>query len=72
MFLLALAVKAANKPAEYDSDEEYIGGPRQQLRQQLINNRPPVPVTGVPVAATLDNRPVRSDAWSTRMREKVY
>lgn len=72
VFLLALSVRAANKPEEYDSDEEYIGGPRQQLRQQLINNRPPVPVTGVPVAGTLDNRPGRSDAWSTRMREKVH
>lgn len=70
VFLLALSVRAANKPQDYDSDEEYIGGPRQQLRQQLINNRPPVPVTGVPVAGNLDNRLGRSDAWSTRMREK--
>lgn len=72
VFLLALLVRAANKPADYDSDDEYIGGPRQQLRQQLINNRPPVPPTGVPVAGTLDQRPTRSDAWSTRMREKVH
>lgn len=72
IFLLALVVRAANRPADYDSDDEYIGGPRQQIRQPLINNRPPAnPATGVPVTATLDNRPSRNDAWSTRMREKV-
>lgn len=71
IFLLALVVRAANRPADYDSDDEYIGGPRQQIRQPLINNRPPNPATGVPVAGTLDNRPSRNDAWSTRMREKV-
>ncbi|KAL8119482.1 hypothetical protein AgCh_016851 [Apium graveolens] len=69
VFLLALLVRAANQPPEYDSDDEYIGGPRQQ-RQPLINNRVPVPATGVPIAGTLDNRPSRNDAWSTRMREK--
>ncbi|KAI3453436.1 hypothetical protein Pfo_010099 [Paulownia fortunei] len=69
VFLLALVVRAANRPADYDSDEEYIGGPRQQIRQPLIN-RPAVPATGVPVASTLDQRPSRNDAWSTRMREK--
>ncbi|XP_031098147.1 tobamovirus multiplication protein 2A [Ipomoea triloba] len=70
MFLLALVVRAANRPADYDSDDEYIGGPRQQIRQPLINNRQPAPVTGVPVAGTLDSRPSRNDAWSARMREK--
>ncbi|XP_006358577.1 tobamovirus multiplication protein 2A [Solanum tuberosum] len=71
IFLLALVVRAANRPADYDSDDEYIGGPRQQIRQPLISNRPPAnPATGVPVTATLDNRPSRNDAWSTRMREK--
>ncbi|MCD7448814.1 Tobamovirus multiplication protein 2A [Datura stramonium] len=71
IFLLALIVRAANRPADYDSDDEYIGGPRQQIRQPLINNRPPpTPATGVPVTGTLDNRPSRNDAWSTRMREK--
>ncbi|KAL3645581.1 Tobamovirus multiplication protein 2A [Castilleja foliolosa] len=69
VFLLALIVRAANSPAEYDSDEEYIGGPRQQIRQPLIN-RPAAPATGVPVSGTLDQRPSRNDAWSTRMREK--
>ncbi|KAG5523964.1 hypothetical protein RHGRI_030837 [Rhododendron griersonianum] len=70
LFLLALIIRAVNRPAEYDSDDEYIGGPRQQNRQPLIN-RPPVPVTGVPVAGALDQRSSRNDAWSTRMREKV-
>ena len=58
-------VRASNRPADYDSDDEFIE-PRQQIRQPLIN-RPPVPATGVPVAGS----PGRNDAWSTRMREKV-
>ncbi|XWS38715.1 hypothetical protein CRYUN_Cryun19dG0154500 [Craigia yunnanensis] len=65
IFLLALTIRAANRPADYDSDDEFIA-PRQQIRQPLIN-RPPVPATGVPVAGS----PGRNDAWSTRMREKV-
>jgi hypothetical protein len=65
LFLLALVVRAATRPVEYDSDDELIA-PRQQIRQPLMN-RPPVP----PVAGALDQRPGRSDAWSTRMREKV-
>lgn len=70
IFLLALIVRAANRPADYDSDEEYIGAPRQQIRQPLIN-RQPVPATGASAANTLEQRPSRNDAWSTRMREKV-
>ncbi|CAK9148380.1 unnamed protein product [Ilex paraguariensis] len=70
VFLLALLVRAANRPAEYDSDDEYIAGPRQQIQQPLINSRSAVPAASVPVAGTLDNRPGRNDAWSTRMREK--
>ncbi|XP_071702502.1 tobamovirus multiplication protein 2A-like [Rutidosis leptorrhynchoides] len=68
IFLLALMVRAANAPPEYDSDDEYISGPRQQ-RQPLIS-RQPVPATSVPVTGTLDTRPSRNDAWSARMREK--
>ncbi|KAF5200333.1 Tobamovirus multiplication protein 2a [Thalictrum thalictroides] len=68
VFLLALVVRAANKPPEYDSDDEYIVA-RNQVRQPLIN-RQPAPATGVPVAGTLDQRPSRNDAWSARMREK--
>ncbi|CAH1415284.1 unnamed protein product [Lactuca virosa] len=68
VFLLALMVRAANAPPEYDSDDEYISGPRQQ-RQPLIG-RQQAPVTGVPVTGTLDSRPSRNDAWSARMREK--
>ncbi|KAH1089647.1 hypothetical protein J1N35_016904 [Gossypium stocksii] len=68
IFLLALMVRAANVPADYDSDDEFIA-PRQQIRQPLIN-RPPVPATCVPVTGSLDQRPSRNDAWSARMREK--
>ncbi|KVH95210.1 Tetraspanin/Peripherin [Cynara cardunculus var. scolymus] len=68
VFLLALVVRAANAPADYDSDDEDIVAPRQQ-RQPLIS-RQPVPATGIPVTGTLDSRPSRNDAWSARMREK--
>lgn len=68
LFFLALMVRAANRPVEYDSDDELIAQ-RPQIRQPLIN-RPPVPATGVPVAGTIDQRPGRNDAWSARMREK--
>ncbi|XP_057422156.1 tobamovirus multiplication protein 2A [Lotus japonicus] len=68
LFVLALIVRAANRPADYDSDEEFIN-PRQQARQPLLN-RPAAPASGVPVAGTIDQRPSRNDAWSTRMREK--
>uniref|UniRef100_A0A7N0RCR6 Tobamovirus multiplication protein 2A n=1 Tax=Kalanchoe fedtschenkoi TaxID=63787 RepID=A0A7N0RCR6_KALFE len=67
VFLLALIVRAANRPADYDSDDEFINA-RQGVRQPLI--RPAPPATGVPVAGALDQRPSRNDAWSTRMREK--
>ncbi|CAH9114102.1 unnamed protein product [Cuscuta europaea] len=71
VFLLALMVRAVNRPVDYDSDDEYIGGPRQQARQPLISNRQSTPPQSVPAAATLDFHPQsRSDAWSTRMREK--
>ncbi|KAK1272470.1 Tetraspanin-19 [Acorus gramineus] len=66
-FLLALIVRAANRLAEYDSDDEYIA-PRNAVRQPLIN-RQGIPATGVPVP-NFDQRPSRNDAWSTRMREK--
>ncbi|KAJ6804401.1 tobamovirus multiplication protein 2A [Iris pallida] len=68
VFLLAIAVRAANLPAEYDSDDEYLAV-RSGVQQPLINRQGP-PANGVPVTGTLDNRPSRSDAWSQRMREK--
>ncbi|KAK7309097.1 hypothetical protein RJT34_05570 [Clitoria ternatea] len=68
LFLLALIVRAANRPADYDSDDEYTN-PRQQARQPLLN-RPAGPATGSPVAGTIDQRSSRNDAWSSRMREK--
>ncbi|CAN1333994.1 Tobamovirus multiplication protein 2A [Linum perenne] len=69
IFILALVVRAVNRPVEYDSDDELIA-PRQQIRQPLMGRPPLPPATGVPVAGALDQRSSRSDAWSTRMREK--
>jgi len=69
LFLLALAVRAMNKPAEYDSDDEIIGTTRStSIRQPLIHSQN-APATGVPVP-TIDQRASRNDAWSQRMREK--
>lgn len=68
LFILALIVRAANRPVDYDSDEEFIN-PRQQARQPLLN-RPAGPAPGVPVTGTTDPRSSRNDAWSARMREK--
>ncbi|CAN6300068.1 unnamed protein product, partial [Urochloa humidicola] len=69
LFLLALVVRAMNKPAEYDSDDEIIAiGRSPTLRQPLVHAQN-VPATGVPVP-TLDQRASRQDAWSQRMREK--
>ncbi|CAD6204553.1 unnamed protein product [Miscanthus lutarioriparius] len=69
LFLLALVVRAMNKPAEYDSDDEIIAiGRSPTMRQPLIHAQN-VPATGVPVP-TLDQRASRNDAWSQRMREK--
>ena len=71
LFLLALVVRAMNKPAEYDSDDEIIAiGRSPTMRQPLIHAQN-VPATGVPVP-TLDQRASRNDAWSQRMREKVH
>ncbi|KAK9698907.1 hypothetical protein RND81_08G139600 [Saponaria officinalis] len=66
LLLLTIIVRAVNRPADYDSDEEFINQ-RQSFKQPLIN-RPP-PATGVPVTAS-DQRTTRNDAWSARMREK--
>ncbi|MFS7901626.1 hypothetical protein Hanom_Chr01g00001911 [Helianthus anomalus] len=66
IFLLALMVRAANAPTEYDSDDEYINGPRQQRQPLIIRQQ--VPATGIPVTTgPLDSRPSRNDAWSARM-----
>ncbi|KAJ4952286.1 hypothetical protein NE237_029118 [Protea cynaroides] len=68
VFLLAIIVRAANRPPDYDSDDEYLA-PRSGVRQPLIT-RQGIPATGVPVGSNLDSRQNRNDAWSTRMREK--
>ncbi|CAA2963094.1 tobamovirus multiplication 2A-like [Olea europaea subsp. europaea] len=71
VFLLALVVRAVNRPAnyDYDSDDESTGS-RRQTRQPLLNRTAAVPSPGVSAAGTLDQRPSRNDAWSARMREK--
>ncbi|KAL9246913.1 hypothetical protein vseg_020392 [Gypsophila vaccaria] len=66
LFLLTVIVRAVNRPADYDSDEEFIN-PRQSFKQPLINRASPA--TGVPVTGADQNAP-RNDAWSARMREK--
>jgi hypothetical protein len=69
--MLAMAVRLANQPFDEDEDdEEYmIGRQRDGARQPLINNgQNPQPSSGVP---TLEPRPIRNDAWSQRMRNKV-
>ncbi|GAU38192.1 hypothetical protein TSUD_226130 [Trifolium subterraneum] len=68
LFLLALIVRAVNRPTDYDSDDELIN-PRQQARQPLLNRQAGTPA-GLPVAGAIDQRPTRNDAWSARMREK--
>lgn len=68
IFWLALMVRAANIPADYDSDDDFIA--RREQRQPLISRPPSVPASGVPVSVSLDQRPSRNDAWSARMREK--
>ncbi|XP_057518836.1 tobamovirus multiplication protein 2A-like isoform X3 [Amaranthus tricolor] len=67
LFLITIIVRSMSRPADYDSDEEFIN-PRQSIKQPLIN-RPP-PATPAPVAGSLDQRHSRNDAWSARMREK--
>lgn len=69
--MLALAVRSSNQPFDEDEDdEEYIiGRQRDGVRQPLISNRQnPQASSGVP---TLEPRPIRNDAWSQRMRNKV-
>lgn len=70
VFLLALVVRAVNRRAQYDSDDEHLGGPRQQIREPFIS-RDSAPATGAPIAGALDQHPSRNEAWSSRMREKV-
>ncbi|PPS17674.1 hypothetical protein GOBAR_AA02897 [Gossypium barbadense] len=62
IFWLALMVRAANIPADYDSDDDFIA--RREQRQPLISRPPSVPASGVPVSVSLDQRPSRNDAWS--------
>ena len=66
--LLSVILRAlgGNHARGYDSDDEYVA-PRTTSRQPLLNRQ----TTGTVASTTTENRPARTDAWSTRMREKV-
>ena len=66
LFTVAIIVQSGNQ-ADYDSDDEYIGA-RSGIRQPLVNQQA---TTADPRVPNLDYRPIRNDAWSQRMREKV-
>jgi hypothetical protein len=66
LFTVAIIVQSGNQ-ADYDSDDEYIGA-RSGIRQPLVNQQAAATDPRVP---NLDYRPIRNDAWSQRMREKV-
>ncbi|KAM3190860.1 hypothetical protein ACQJBY_068686 [Aegilops geniculata] len=65
LFTVALIVQSGNQD-DYDSDDEYIG-PRSGVRQPLVNKQ----IATDPRVPNLDYRPIRNDAWSQRMRDKV-
>lgn len=65
LFTIAIIVQSGNQ-ADYDSGDEYIG-PRSGIRQPLVNQQ----TAADPRVPNLDYRPIRNDAWSQRMREKV-
>jgi hypothetical protein len=67
LFTVAIIVQSGNQ-ADYDSDDEYIG-PRSGIRQPLVNQHQQAAAD--PRVPNLDYRPIRNDAWSQRMREKV-
>lgn len=64
--LLSVILRAlgGNRERDYDSDDEYVA-PRS--RQPLLTRQ----TTGTVPSASTENRPPRTDAWSTRMKEKV-
>lgn len=66
LMAVILRALASSAKREYDSDDDYLA-PRTS-RQPLINRQT---TAGAGTAGTgSDGRPARSDAWSTRMREK--
>ncbi|KAJ7534776.1 hypothetical protein O6H91_12G003400 [Diphasiastrum complanatum] len=64
---LILRPMVSGPQRSYDSDDDYLPS-RSAVRQPLLN-RQPTQGNG-PSATPTDARPVRNDAWSTRMREK--
>lgn len=67
LFTVAIIVQSGNQ-TDYDSDDEYIGA-RSGIRQPLVNQQ--AAAAADPRVPNLDYRPIRNDAWSQRMREKV-
>ncbi|KAH9540128.1 hypothetical protein CY35_15G093800 [Sphagnum magellanicum] len=67
--MILRAVSSNARRTGYDSDDDYLA-PRSNGRQPLLNRQ--VNQSNPPTApgSTADNRPVRNDAWSTRLREK--
>eukprot|EP00252_Welwitschia_mirabilis_P020313 TRINITY_DN494_c0_g1_i1.p1 TRINITY_DN494_c0_g1~~TRINITY_DN494_c0_g1_i1.p1 ORF type:complete len:280 (-),score=23.83 TRINITY_DN494_c0_g1_i1:454-1293(-) len=65
--ILAFIVRSYYSPPEYDSDDEYLSS-RPQARQPLLSRQPTQ--NAGPSAPVPDQRVARTDAWSTRMREK--
>ena len=70
-FAFILRAVSSSGRRDYDSDEDYMV-PRSAPRQPAANRQPNQanPASGSGGAAP-EARPPRTDAWSTRMREKV-
>lgn len=68
--MILRAVSSNARRTGYDSDDDYLA-PRSNGRQPLLNRQVNQSNPATTPGSTADNRPVRNDAWSTRMREKV-
>ncbi|CAK9207284.1 unnamed protein product [Sphagnum jensenii] len=67
--MILRAVSSNARRTGYDSDDDYLA-PRSNGRQPLLNRQVNQSNPATTPGSTADNRPVRNDAWSTRMREK--
>ncbi|XP_024367638.1 tobamovirus multiplication protein 2A isoform X2 [Physcomitrium patens] len=68
-FAFILRSISSSARRDYDSDEDYMvarSAPRRPVVDRQANQPPPASGSG----AATEARPPRSDAWSTRMREK--
>ena len=72
-FAFILRAISSSGRRDYDSDEDYMvprSAPRRPAGNLQANQTNPTSGSGGAAAAT-ETRPPRTDAWSTRMREKV-